>query len=383
MHRIQYALSLSSRGDHLEVIYDLIVIGGGVAGCAAAITAARQGARVLLIEKGSYPRHKVCGEFISPEALSILSELLGAAHPVLASANAISQARLFFTHRSMTLPLKAEALSISRHELDLALWEAAIAAGVNARTGIEALDAKRGEHFAIETDKGQFESKAVVNATGRWARVGPRRKKMPQEPSLRWIGLKAHFRAEESSSEATHSTDLYFFKAGAGYCGVQYLANGSLNVAALVRIGRAKSLDEVFTLHPALLQRSKAWSSVFPEIATAPVFFAPSQPVSDGILNAGDAAGFVDPFAGDGIALALRAGLMASANLWPAFEGRCSVDFAAARYSRQYRARFSSIFRNAALLRRALALPYAIQMPLASSLRVPLIGELAVRLTRG
>ena len=56
--------------------YDLAIIGGGPAGTSAAISAARQGARVLLLERGRFPRHKVCGEFVSAESLTLLKDLL-------------------------------------------------------------------------------------------------------------------------------------------------------------------------------------------------------------------------------------------------------------------------------------------------------------------
>jgi len=56
--------------------YDLIVIGGGPAGAAAAIVAGGNGRRVLLLERGKFPRHKVCGEFVSAESLGLLKTLL-------------------------------------------------------------------------------------------------------------------------------------------------------------------------------------------------------------------------------------------------------------------------------------------------------------------
>jgi len=59
--------------------YDLIVIGAGPGGSSAAILAARKGARVLLLERGAFPRHKVCGEFVSAESLDLLETLLGRA----------------------------------------------------------------------------------------------------------------------------------------------------------------------------------------------------------------------------------------------------------------------------------------------------------------
>ena len=58
------------------MLYDLIIIGGGPAGTSAAIFAARLGASVLLLERGRFPRHKVCGEFVSAESLSLLRDLL-------------------------------------------------------------------------------------------------------------------------------------------------------------------------------------------------------------------------------------------------------------------------------------------------------------------
>jgi flavin-dependent dehydrogenase len=61
-------------------MYDLIVVGGGPAGTSAAITCARHGARVLLLERGQFPRHKVCGEFVSAESLELLSDLLAPQH---------------------------------------------------------------------------------------------------------------------------------------------------------------------------------------------------------------------------------------------------------------------------------------------------------------
>src|SRR5215475_14451205 len=70
-------------GDHrvealkATTMYDLAVVGGGPAGTSAAITAAGYGATVLLLEKGSFPRSKVCGEFVSAEALALLASLLG------------------------------------------------------------------------------------------------------------------------------------------------------------------------------------------------------------------------------------------------------------------------------------------------------------------
>src|SRR2546423_7239482 len=118
-----------------SIQYDLVVIGGGPAGAAAAITAGRNGRRrVLLLERGRFPRHKVCGEFVSAESLALLRSLLDSRHlGLLRDAIQIPDARLFLDSRTLTTAVDPPAASIARLDLDLALWESAVWAGVDAR----------------------------------------------------------------------------------------------------------------------------------------------------------------------------------------------------------------------------------------------------------
>src|SRR5712692_3277910 len=104
-------------------MYDLIVIGGGPAGTSAAITAARNGARVLLLERGRFPRHKVCGEFVSAESLDLLRDLLAPPHRQLISdAPRIAHSRIFADGATLSAEIAPPAASITRFDLDSALW---------------------------------------------------------------------------------------------------------------------------------------------------------------------------------------------------------------------------------------------------------------------
>src|SRR5713226_9820468 len=115
-------------------MYDLIVIGGGPAGTSAAITAARSGARVLLLERGRFPRHKVCGEFVSAESLDLLAALLNSQYEALLhDAIRIPRARLYLDGRVLETTVDPPAASIARLDLDTALWQSAKNAGVDAR----------------------------------------------------------------------------------------------------------------------------------------------------------------------------------------------------------------------------------------------------------
>src|SRR5437870_3338327 len=261
-------------------MFDLIVVGGGPAGSAAAITAVRGGARVLVLERGRFPRHKVCGE---------------------------------------------------------------------------------------------FESRAVINASGRWSILNGTTAVAEQK----WVGLKAHF--AESSPEA--SVDLYFFDGG--YCGVQPVARGRVNACAMVRADVASTLDEVFEQHGALRKRSRSWKLLIDPVSTSPLIFREPQPEREGILLAGDAAGFVDPFAGDGISLALRSGAMAAKCLTPFFAGETSLGQANQQYRSAYQRSLLPVFRASSQLRRLLTLPRPARRPLLLVLeKSPKIAEYLVRRTR-
>src|SRR6476660_4002997 len=116
------------------MLYDLIIIGGGPAGASAAISAAREGATVLLLDRGRFPRHKVCGEFVSAESLGLLKELLDSQHDALIQdAVRIPHARIFLDGRTLKAHVDPPAASIARFDLDAALWHSAVSTGVDAR----------------------------------------------------------------------------------------------------------------------------------------------------------------------------------------------------------------------------------------------------------
>src|ERR1043165_6324221 len=228
-------------------IYDLIVIGGGPAGTSAAITAARNGASVLLLERGCFPRHKVCGEFVSAEALELLGGFLGARHaPLLTSAIRIPQARLFFDGSVLQTPIDPPAASIARLDLDSTLWELAGEYGAETHQQTTVKEIGGASPFQVTTSSGEFSSLAVINATGRWSNLGS---KLDDKAKLqpKWLGIKMYF-AEISPKP---SADLYFFDGG--YCGVQpvafrtrYSDHGQVNACAMVRTDVASNLTQVF-----------------------------------------------------------------------------------------------------------------------------------------
>ena len=295
--------------------FDLAVIGGGPAGSAAAITAARLGARVVLLERRvSFPGIR----FVANSCRRMRSGCLPDCCARRRRPNRCSTTRcplitLVFSrgNRVLEAAVTPPALSITRYDLDAALWQATQVAGVQTRANCEVPAAHGDGPFGLQTADGELCAKALVVAAGRWSQFTADRT-IPAGP--KWIGLKAHFHEARPS----RSTDLYFFPHG--YCGVQPVAAEGVNVCAMVRSDRATSLQEVFALHPQLASRAAGWKAVTQPVSTAPLIIRQPQATRGNMMFVGDAAAFIDPFAGDGISIALRSGEAAGqsvgAGLW-------------------------------------------------------------------
>jgi len=355
-------------------IYDVTVIGGGPAGTSTAITAARSGARVLLLEAGKFPRHKVCGEFVSPESLKLLETLLDSnGLDLLRDATKISSARIFVDGRVVKTEIAPAAASIARIDLDQALWSSAERSGMDVKQQVKVTGIDGSGPFAVRSSVGTFETRAVVNAAGRWSNLR-RLSADTGNGRPKWIGLKAHFEENEPSP----SVDLYFFNGG--YCGVQPVGESRVNACAMVRADVASKLEEIVQLHPELEQRALQWRELMDPISVAPLVFEEPQPIRNGIFNVGDAAGFVDPFVGDGISLALQSGALAARCLC---ENKFSIVEASGMYRSSYERQLAPVFRSSSRIRRMLALPGAVRKPIVALIStLPTITEYLVKKTR-
>jgi flavin-dependent dehydrogenase len=366
--------------------YDLIVIGAGPAGCAAAITAARTGASVLLLERGHFPRHKVCGEFVSAESLDLLQNLLAPAHRgLITGAPRIARSRIFVDGAELKAEITPAAASITRFDLDVALWDSCAEAGVECRADCVVQSAEGTGTFRATTRTESFEARAIINATGRWSNFTSTDTRARASTKDRWIGLKAHF--SETAQPTPPSVDLYFFEGG--YCGVQPITGNqsgeatAVNACAMVRADVATDLNEVLELHPALRERSRSWQLMMDPVSTSPLVFHDPEPTQNAMLQTGDSAAFVDPFIGDGISLALRSGNLAGNSLSPFFRNECTLDSATADYSELYQARFAPVFRASSRLRSLLRWPGVVRKPVLSLLeKTPSITRRLVTMTR-
>jgi flavin-dependent dehydrogenase len=286
---------------------------------------------------------------------------------------------MFVDGRVLETAIEPAAASIARVDLDAALWHSAVTAGVDARQRTTVRSMHGRGPFVISTTEGDFESRSVINCSGRWSNL----RANDHVPQQKWIGLKAHF--AEPSPPA--SVDLYFFEGG--YCGVSPVTlNGNregdrVNVCAMVRSDVASSLPQMFARNRELAQRASNWRPLTDPVSTAPLIFFDPQPERDRVLMAGDAAGFVDPFVGDGISLALRSGTMAAESLRPFLRGEVTLEDAVQSYGNSYRSSLLKVFESSSRIRRLLLLPSVLRKPIVTVLeKTPAVTNYLVRKTR-
>ena len=338
---------------------------------------------MLLLERTRFPRHKVCGEFVSAESLGLLQLLLANDfRHLLTRAPHIANSRIFLDESILEARIDPPAASIARFDLDAALWETCCVERVETHAETVVKSVNGDGPFRIASGTQVFEADSMINASGRWSSFTSPEVRA-QNNKTKWIGIKGHF----YEASAAPSTDLYFFDGG--YCGVQPVStatNGSgtrINACAMVRADVANTLSAVLRLHPALRERSRTWEPAMDTVSTSPLVFHKPEPVQNTMLQVGDAAAFVDPFVGDGISLALRSGALAAECLQPFFRRECSLQQAAAVYSQTYKERLGRVFKVSSMLRGWLRWPRPIRKPIFSLIsRAEFLTQQMVRLTR-
>lgn len=371
---------------------EVAVIGGGLAGSAAAISLAQTGVDVALFESGTLPRHRVCGEFLSPESHATLSRL-GLEEAIANSgARPVAGARFLCDGASADFSLgEARGIALSRHALDPLLWSATQNAGVKGHLETRARDLQtEGEGFNFITSTGLWRAKSLILAAGRPAAPKPD----AQHPQPLYCGLKTHFSGVELEPGIV---EMHLFRGG--YCGLVRVEGEATNACLLVDYAQLqKNPPELFwakllSENPALRARFQKATRDTPWVATAGVSFERFRPVGDenftdnallpsGTLCAGDAAGYIHPLTGDGMAMALRAGELAATVARLRLQG-LPLQEAARLYRAAWMREFAPRLQLAARLH-PLALRPQWARPLLPVLRhFPALRNLMVRGTRG
>ncbi len=291
---------------------EVLIIGGGVAGCAASIALARKGRCVTLIEREPTPRHKVCGEFLSGEALEDL-HALGIDVASLGAAP-INYVRLAASRRAAEAPLPFPAASLTRKALDTALIAAAIAAGVRVERGrsVQSLLRTTTNLWQATLDDGTtFDAPTAFLATGKHDLRGHSRPKDPHQ----WLGFKMYYRLSAAQTANLADASELTLYAG-GYGGIQPVEDGLTNFCCVVQrryfvragLRWAGLLAKMQQECPHLAMRLDGAEPQLekPITITHIPYGYLRRETEDGLYCIGDQAAVIPSFTGDGISIALH-----------------------------------------------------------------------------
>jgi menaquinone-9 beta-reductase len=419
--------------------YDVIVVGAGPAGSAAATLLAEAGIRTLLLEEKRMPRHKVCGEFITPESFPTLERLGLMDTLVKAGAREIRTLTMCARNgRELSVPISQisgsqAALGLSRARLDHIMLDRARSAGATCiegaavkqcffdagnPTGVEALMLASGEFV-------RFGALLVVDASGRNSRLmfdrheqtGPSRHSRSYAGSRasRFYAMKAHL---EGVVGIEDRVELYFFRHG--YGGLSAIEGGLTNLCFITSeqvlrrcSGDAmKVVESSVATNPAARARLRGARATGKWLTVGPLTFGKRGLSRDRVIAIGDAAGMIDPFTGAGIQIALRSGEILAQSVMdvlslsraPSSEpvaDHCAVgrlttqevaghgeplggtyDAVLSRYRRRYDAEFSERMWAAQVLRRAAFRVSMVNLIGGVLVAVPWLARRMIRATR-
>jgi geranylgeranyl reductase family protein len=347
----------------MTAVYDVLIVGAGPAGTSTAILLAERGCRVALLDKARFPRVKPCAEYVNPEAARVLDRLGLLERVRTEGAASFNGMRLVSPGgRELRLDFAADgggrALGLSRRRLDALAVERCRELGVDVLEGVRVRDmlradgVVRGVRASRRGEPVELYGRVTVGADGHHSAVA---RALGLDQPTRWprrIGLAAHvegFPLYDDLGEMHVSVH--------GYCGMAPQEDGRVNAAMVVDIARFERrqgtveafFDAALRGYPGMMPRATFARRVTPVRGVGPLARRVRQVHGNGYLLVGDAAGFFDPFTGEGIFDALRGGELAAEAIGAALErGDVSAGGLAA-YAEARRAAFAPK-RRAALL---------------------------------
>ncbi|HET6836862.1 MAG TPA: NAD(P)/FAD-dependent oxidoreductase [Gemmatimonadales bacterium] len=331
---------------------DALIAGAGPAGSASAVLLAQAGYSVLAIDRARFPRDKACAEYMSPEAVRILSRLgvverLERTGAVALEGMKVTASRGATAHgvfaRSRHQPFRPTGLSVSRRVLDHVLVDAARSAGaqIMERAALEELLYDQGgvTGAVIRDSAGHrhaVHARLTVGADGLRSIVA-RRMGRRTHTRPRRVAFVTHVAGVQQMGS---SAELHFGRTG--YAGLNQIAEGRANVAVVVPAARAASARgrvrefffEALAEFTGVRERVEAGTIVKPILVTGPFAARSRRVTAPGCLLVGDAADFYDPVTGDGIYSALRGAELVAESMIP---GLAYSGFIPAESFRTYR----------------------------------------------
>jgi flavin-dependent dehydrogenase len=367
-------------------IWDAVIVGGGVAGCSAAIHLADRGLSVLALEQSSYPAKKLCGEFLSTEASGYLDRLGVLGDLKRAGATDIESFRIVSTSGARvagTLPVPA--IGISRTVLDATLARRARQVGATVLEGarVDKISGDLREGFELSSSHGDYRARTVFGAFGKRSRM--------YECLGMLHGKEGHVAFKGHFAGWFQRATIEVFSFPGGYIGFapieQGLVNGCLLATRSTLLAANGSADTLIAKaaeqNLALGERLAAVERVGPMVGCSQISLRRHPTFAQDICMIGDTAGMIAPLCGDGMSMAMRSAEIASVCAEEFLRGGSDPGRFRQSYARAWSREFTWRMTVGSMLQAvALCAPLA-DTAVRAAVAAPGVAHALIRATRG
>ncbi len=321
---------------------EVIIIGGGLAGLTSAIHLTKMGCKVIVIEKNSYPKHKVCGEYISNEVLPYF-KWLNVNIEELKPTHITSLQFSSESGRTIETQLPLGGFGISRYTLDHALYLKALSQTCEIIEDQVNEVIFNDDFFEVHLVSGKIvTSNVVLGGFGKRSNLDLKMNREFLKNRSPWLAVKSHYEGEFKNDVV----GLHNFKGG--YCGVSKVENNLLNICYLTNFKSFKKFrnieefqEKVVSQNPHLKNILENSTSVFEKPLTiSQICFEKKENVENHILMIGDTAGLIHPLCGNGMAMAIHSAKLASEQTIGFFSGKISREQMEKNYAANWNKNF-------------------------------------------
>jgi len=322
--------------------YDIIIVGGGLAGLTTALHLCQHDINVLLIEKHAYPHHKVCGEYVSNEVLPYLNSI--GVDPVENGAKEISRFEISNQQGNLIetqLPLGG--FGMSRYALDLLIYNR-LKEKVTVVFDVVEDISYAADEFTVQTHRsGSFTAPVTVGAYGKRSNLDKTLNRSFMSEKSHWLAVKAHYQGDYDNDKVA----LHNFEGG--YCGLSRTETDAVNVCYLTTLESFKSSSSIDEFQQTVMSKNPFLKEFFSNaellfekpLTISQIAFAKKKPIEQHIFMLGDSAGLIHPLCGNGMAMAIHSAKIFS-ELY--LEHTSSAEFNRAEFEQAYTTAWDTTF---------------------------------------